>query len=404
MNDQAGGKTISRGDTSLGLDKRRLVLLGAIVALGSLAIQIIVPALPLLSTDIGTSASGGQLIISVYLAVLALGQLVWASVADRHGRRPVLMGGVTVFLTGSAICMVSTGLEMILIGRVVQALGASSSLVAARAMATDRAPIGRAAAPLAIMTSVTLISPAVAPTLGGAIASAAGWRALFGVLAALTIVSGVLAFATLAETHTERQSSSDRRSALATYMDVARTAGFLPRAACNALVSSAFYLFLGVSPFVLASAGATPFVSGIFYSIIASAIIVGTLTVPVVMRRRPRMLKPLGSASLAVGGMLALWMGLATGHVVVLLLAMCFIAFGSGLTGPTLLGEAIDAQRSRASATTSLFGTLQMGGAALVSTVIVRFVPSRAIELGLIGVLVLLALVARHMGAPAETE
>jgi len=78
------------------------------------------------------------------------------------------------------------------------------------------------------------------------------------------------------------------------------------------------------------------------------------------------------------------------------------MAFGSGLTGPALLAQAIERQRERASAATSLFGTIQMGGAALISTAAVRFSPSPDLDLALIGVLVALALVARRLadGAP----
>ncbi|RYY32977.1 MAG: MFS transporter, partial [Sphingomonadales bacterium] len=95
--------------------------------------------MPQLAEGIGATPAGGQLVISLYLIGLALGQLGWAPVADHHGRRPVLIGGLVVFLIGTLLCAVASDLATMLVGRAVQAIGASSSLVAGRAMATDTA-------------------------------------------------------------------------------------------------------------------------------------------------------------------------------------------------------------------------------------------------------------------------
>lgn len=376
----------------------RLILLGAIIALGSLAIQIIVPALPLLAQGIGADAAGGQLVISVYLIGLALGQLGWAPVADHHGRRPVLLAGIVIFLIGTLICAVAGSLATMLIGRAVQSVGASSSLVSGRAMATDSAPLGKAAAPLAILTSVTLISPALAPAVGGVVADIGGWRALFWILAALTLAGGVLAVRMLPETRPGDHAPLHPRRLIGTYAQVAREGGYLPLAIANALISGGFYTFLAASPFVLDAAGATPALAGLFYSGVACAIIGGTLCVPMILRRWPTRLQAGGTAVLACGAVAVLAVAASGADLVGLFVAMALIAFGAGLTGPALLAEAIERQRERASAATSLFGTLQMGGAALISTLAVRIAPDPDVELALIGVLVLLALGLRALG------
>lgn len=384
-----------------GASTGRLVLLGAVIALGSLAIQIIVPALPMLAGGIGATASGGQLIISVYLVGLALGQLVWAPIADHHGRRPVLLGGIGVFLVGTLVCAIAGDLTTMLIGRVIQSIGASSSLVTGRAMATDKAPVGKAAAPLAVLTSVTLISPALAPAVGGVLAGFGGWRLLFWTLAALTLLAGVLALRMLPETRPGDGKPLHIGRLARNYWQVARHDGYLPLALSNAMITGGFYLFLAVSPFVLAAAGATAAQSGLFYSAVASAIIGGTLSVPFVLRRWPTRLRALGSVALVAGAITVMLIGVTGANLVGLFVAMSLIAFGAGLTGPALLAEAIERQRERASAATSLFGTVQMGGAALISTIVVRLAQSTAIELAAIGVLVLLAVAARYLWGAA---
>ncbi len=381
----------------------RLILLGAITALGSLAIQIIVPALPLLADGIGANAAGGQLVISVYLVGLALGQLVWAPVADHHGRRPVLLGGIVVFLIGTMVCAVAGDLATMLIGRAIQSVGASSSLVTGRAMATDTAPVGKAAAPLAILTSVTLISPALAPAVGGAVTGIGGWRALFWILAGLTLIGGVLALRMLPETRPGDRAPLHPRRLIGNYWRVARESGYLPLATANALISGGFYTFLAASPFVLDAAGATPAQAGLFYSGVACAIIGGTLCVPFILKRWPTRLKAGGTLALGSGAVAVLIVAARGAPLAGLFVSMALIAFGAGLTGPALLAEAIERQRERASAATSLFGTMQMGGAALISTLAVRIAPDPAVELALIGVLVLLALGLRAVAGKATS-
>ena len=378
----------------------RLVLLGGIAALGSLAIQIIVPVLPALVAGLGSSRADGQLVITVYLIALAGGQLVWAPVADHYGRRPILLGGLGVFLAGTLCCALSVNLATMLAGRVIQAIGASSSLVTARAMATDRAATGAAAAPLAVLTSVTLISPAAAPAVGGLVGGLGGWRALFWLLAVLTVAGLVLAMRLLAETRSGDRVPLHLTALGQRYRGVLTTRGFLPLALANALISSGFYLFLAVSPFVLDGAGATAAQAGLFYSTVACALIAGTLTVPRLVTRGAGPLMAAGSVILSVGAAAVIATAILGGGVFALLGAMAIIAFGSGLTGPALLASAIERQRDQAASVASLFGTLQMGGAALISTAIVRLLSSPALDLALIGVLVLIAVLLRRLANP----
>ena len=85
-----------------------------------------------------------------------------------------------------------------------------------------------------------------------------------------------------------------------------------------------------------------------------------------------------------------------------LLAAMSLVALGSGLSGPALLAEAIERQRGDAASVASLFGTLQMGGAALLSTLAVRIVPSPAAEIAMIGGLMLASVLVRQWGRQAS--
>lgn len=376
----------------------RLVLLGAIAALGSLAIQMLVPALPQLTASLRIGPEEGQLLITGYLAVLAVGQLCWAPVADGYGRRPVLLLGLLLFIAGTLSCAVAPNFAVLLAGRLLQAAGASSSLVTARAMATDGGKAGTAAAPLAVLTSVILISPALAPVIGGIVVSLGDWRMLFWLLAALGLVGLALAVRHLPETLTERKHGASLATIVRRYTHVASRHQFLPLAIANMLASAGFFLFLAVSPFVLDAAGATPAWAGLFYSAVASAIIIGTLLVPPIVGKWPKALWAAGSAIMTVGAAALGATAVLGGGIYALLAAMSLVALGSGLSGPILLAHAIERQRSDAASVASLFGTMQMGGAALLSTLAVRVAPTAPAEIMMIGGLMFASVVVRQAG------
>ncbi len=385
----------------------RLLLLGAVAALGSLAIQMVAPVLPMVARGIGASTDGAQLVIAVYLIGMAGGQFAWAPVADAIGRRAVLLASLGAFLAGTLLCALAPGLPLLLAGRLAQALGASGSLIAARSMATDLAAPGRGASSLAVLTGITLISPAIAPVIGGALAPFAGWRSLFWLLAALSLVASLGAMRWLPETLGAR-TPIRARAVGAAYRALGGNPVFLRLAAANTLVSSGFYLFLAVAPFILAATGkASPTLAGLFYSVVSVALIVATLTVPAIERRAPNWLRPLSGVFLA-GGSAVLALTAATGATLLPFLAgMCLVSLGSGLNAPTVLADAMALAPGRASIAASLFGATQMAGAAVLSTLAMRLIGAPVSCLYAIAGLVTLAVVvrpaARHAG-PAVAD
>ena len=98
---------------------------------------MVVPTLPLLVTVFTDTPAHLQLAVSLYLAGIAAGQLVYGPVSDRFGRRPVLLAGLAAFLVGTALCGAAWWLRALIAGRVLQALGACAGVVLSRAMIRD---------------------------------------------------------------------------------------------------------------------------------------------------------------------------------------------------------------------------------------------------------------------------
>src|SRR5437016_10874333 len=101
-----------------------LALLAAVTALAFCALHMVVPALPLLAGIFDDSPARVQLVLSLYLAGIAAGQLVYGPLSDRFGRRPVLIAGLAMFLFGTGLCGVAPQLDALILRRVLEGFGA----------------------------------------------------------------------------------------------------------------------------------------------------------------------------------------------------------------------------------------------------------------------------------------
>src|SRR5690606_40778441 len=121
-------------------------------AVSPLGINLYLPSMPGMAASMGVDYAAIQFTLSVYLAAVALGQLIIGPVSDRYGRRPVLLGGLVLFFVGSVICMLAPNVAVLNAGRVVQALGGCAGITLSRAIVRDMYDRTRAASMIAYVT------------------------------------------------------------------------------------------------------------------------------------------------------------------------------------------------------------------------------------------------------------
>lgn len=114
-----------------------LFLLAGLAAMGSLATNVILPVFPSISVSLGVETRDLGLTLSSFFIAFAVGQLFVGPLADRFGRKPLVVGGLVTFVAGSAVCALAQTLDVLILGRVIQALGACAASVLARAIARD---------------------------------------------------------------------------------------------------------------------------------------------------------------------------------------------------------------------------------------------------------------------------
>jgi DHA1 family florfenicol/chloramphenicol resistance protein-like MFS transporter len=165
-----------------------LLLMAPFDILASLAMDVYLPVVPAMPGILDTSPGVVQLTLSLYMLMLGVGQIVFGPISDRVGRRPVLLGGAILFALSSA-CLAATSTASVFVAlRLLQAVGASAALVATFATVRDvYADRPESVVIYSLFSSMLAFVPALGPILGAVIADNFGWRAIFIVLAFVTL-------------------------------------------------------------------------------------------------------------------------------------------------------------------------------------------------------------------------
>ena len=154
--------------------------LASISFIGPLAVHLFMPAIPAVKAALGLSDALAQLTFSIALFTMAFATLVYGSLSDRFGRRPVLLSGLALFLIGSAVSAAAHSIAALVLGRFIQAIGAGCGVTLVRAIAQDVYGRDRLVKAIAYLTMAYTIGPMIAPMVGGVLIDAFGWRSVFG--------------------------------------------------------------------------------------------------------------------------------------------------------------------------------------------------------------------------------
>lgn len=158
-------------------------ILATVVALGPLSTDMYLPSLPRLEDALSTSVSQVQITLSVFLAGFAVAQLVYGPLADRFGRKPILLIGLALFSIATLGCALAENIEQLISFRFLQALGACSGPVLGRTIVRDIYGAKDSARALSMMGSIMALAPAIAPIFGGLLLVWFDWQATFVFLA-----------------------------------------------------------------------------------------------------------------------------------------------------------------------------------------------------------------------------
>ena len=340
-----------------------VIMAGSSVA----AMNIFLPMLPAIGADLGASPATTQYVLTLFLAATAIAQLFIGPLADRYGRRPVMLTASTVFLIATAICILATSIEMLLFGRVLQAASAAS-VALSRAIIRDLYDRSKAASMIGYVTMAMAIIPMVSPSVGGYVGELYGWRAPFIILFVVGAALLILIYFDLGETFPPVKAPFSKR--LADYGSLLREPMVWGYFMCSSAASGAYFAFLGGAPFVGAEViGVSPSVLGLYFALVAVGYIFGNFLSGRYSERlgiEPMMIY--GGIVACIGVSLSLFlMSSFEPRIGYLFYPMVLVGVGNGMTLPNANAGAVSVRPDLAGSASGLGGFLQIGGGAALA-------------------------------------
>jgi len=337
--------------------------LGVLSAIGPLAIDLYLPALPTLAQDLAAEPGQAQRTISVFLLALAAAQIPIGLASDRFGRKPLLYAGLMLFLLASLGCAFAQSISGLLVLRVAQGLGICAGTIISRAIIRDLASGHQAARLMALSFLVIGVSPVLAPLIGSVLLTVMSWRGLFVILAASGLAALALAHWGLPESLPPHQRVPRRTPVLPSFRRLLSNSRFVAAAVMAGLAMTVPYSYFTAAPFVFSGVYHLPASQ---YSVLlgmnAACSIATTQMAPSLMRRwgARDLMQRVGLAGLAVAVGALVLVSVGGLNLVLFQVAsvLMFAVVGLLLTPAAI--TALDASNTGAGIAASTLGTIQL--------------------------------------------
>lgn len=355
-----------------------LAVLALLSSFTPLSIDMYLPALPVITTDLQGSVGDIQLTLSAFMIAFGAGQIFYGPAGDRFGRRPVILSGLVIYVLASIGCAFAAEAGQLVLLRFLQGLAACGGVVLARTMVRDLAEKDQAARAMSLMMACTSIAPMLAPLIGGQVLWFLGWRAIFWVLATVGVFALFAAWLRLPETlRPEYRQPLVVSSILKRFGELVRHRAFMGYAFTSTFMFSALLSFLSGSPFVfIEKYGIAPRAYGLIFGGMIVFMTLGSLL-------NAKFAPVFGAGRIlryavivpAVSGMTALVLGQIEaryGTIGLWPFLLCFapqIATIS-LIGPNSMAMALQRYPHMAGTASSLMGVMQFGIGALFGAIV----------------------------------
>ncbi|HWL31170.1 MAG TPA: multidrug effflux MFS transporter [Xanthobacteraceae bacterium] len=350
------------------------LLLAMLTGLGPLSMDMYLASLPAIGRILGASPAEVQLTISFYLAGFALSQVFYGPLSDRHGRRPVLLAALGVYVVATLACAFAFSIETLIAARFIQAVGGSGAIVLARAVVRDMFEGARVGRELSRMAAIMALAPLVAPMIGGVLQTTFGWRSNFLALFAFGAAAWVMVWLLLPETLRARSPEPvSLGSTLRSYRSFLADRAFVIYLGISTGCLCGLFAWISSAAFVLQDIyGVSALAFGLSFALASSGYLVGTtVAARFVSHVGGGRIMGLGTIGMAVGGCAVMVLSALEAHSSgALVAAMALYLAGMGMALPLAQAGALLPFPDRAGAASSLLGFVTQILSAIVGAII----------------------------------
>lgn len=323
------------------LTAKVILLLAALAAISNLSTNIILPAFPEMARQFNVSSQKLGLTLSSFFITFAFAQLLVGPLADRYGRKRLVVGGLMIFVVGTFWAANAATFDMLILGRVIQAIGVCAAAVLARAIARDLYEGENLARALSLTMIAAATAPGFSPLIGSMLNTTLGWRALFVVVGMSAILIALFYVRGIGETLPGRRRVTQSVPAVLTaYGKLASNRLFiLPALATSLLMSGLFASFAAAPSILMDGMGLNSLQVGLYFAATVFVVFAAGLAAPRLAHRwGSRAITLSGLATACLAGALLL-VGPSNPSLGWYSLSMVLFLWGMGIANP--LGTAL---------------------------------------------------------------
>lgn len=349
-----------------------ILLISLIAMISPIAMNAFNPAMPGVVKVFDSSISTVQLTYTLYLGMLAVSQLIGGPLAERFGRRPLMIWGLGFHLLGSLIALLAGSVEQIIVGRALQAFGGGFALMLCRTIVVDTYQGAQAAKHLGHIVMAVALAQSLAPTIGGYLNHYYGWQTVFAFSLLISLGISAVAVFKLPETSTHRSGSGSLHpfAVFKQYRELVQCRNYMAYTLTTVFAAGAYFTFASAMPYVVVDVmDGTSAIYGEWFLWVSGGFFFGSFVVtrlPTESGIDGPIKAGLALSLLGAGVMIASSQTIGLEYAWIFL-PMAVVTFGRGLVQPNAQTAGVSSVPHKKSTATGFMGFIQLLAGTLIS-------------------------------------